>query len=311
MKIVVTGGAGFIGSHLCRALLSDGGCKVVVLDSLRTGSRSRLETLLGAGLRLIEGTVTDPETVADALSGAAVVYHLAAMVSVPESMRHPTECVAINVGGTLNVLGAAAEAGVKKVILASSAAIYGEHPADPKSEALAPDPRSPYAITKLDGEYYGSMYAREQGLGFAALRFFNVFGPGQDPNSTYAAAVPIFIRRALAGQPLLIHGDGEQTRDFIYVADIVSALRFAAGNESVRGVYNVGYGERTSIKQLAARICSATGSASEIRHGSPRLGDVRHSCADAGKLRMAGWTPKFGMASGLDATVQALRASAG
>jgi len=198
MKILVTGGAGFIGSHIVEHY-QESGAEIRVLDNLRTGYRHNLD-----GLRhhFIEGSVTDRALVRQAVDGVDYVFHLAAMVSVPESMANPGECVDINVHGLLNVLEEAAAAGVRKLVFASSAAVYGDNPTVPKTETMLPEPKSPYAITKLDGEHYLGLFQREGLLETAALRFFNVFGPRQDPNSAYAAAVPIFIRKALAGEPI-------------------------------------------------------------------------------------------------------------
>jgi UDP-glucose 4-epimerase len=188
---------------------------------------------------------------------------------------------------------------VKKLCFASSAAVYGENPIQPKVETMAPEPRRPYAITKLDGEYYCGLFAREGWLSTACLRFFNVFGPRQDPNSAYAAAVPIFLHCAKNNQPITIYGDGGQTRDFIYVKDIVGALAFTAETPEAQGVFNAGYGSALTIGELAREILGLTGSHSEIRHEPVRAGDIRHSTSDASKLRAAGWTPLFDVRSGL------------
>ncbi len=300
MIITVTGGAGFIGSHVVEYLNQvQPQAQVRVLDNLRTGHRRNL-----AGLRceFIEGSILDRPLVEKAVAGAECVYHLAALVSVPESMLRPRECVDINVTGTLHVLEAAAGAGCRKLVFASSAAIYGDDPAVPKVETMLPAPRSPYAVTKLDGEYYLDLFAREGRIKTASLRFFNVFGPRQDPGSAYAAAVPIFIDRALRGQPLTIYGDGEQTRDFIYVKDIAAALHFCAAGDA-GGTYNVGYGRRLTINELAREVLRLTGSAAPIEHQAERPGDVRHSLAAAGKLRAAGWAPRCTLEQGLAATV--------
>jgi UDP-glucose 4-epimerase len=232
------------------------------------------------------------------------VFHLAAMISVPESMQKPVECNEINTTGTLIVLEEAARAGVKKLVLSSSAAIYGDNPVVPKVETMFPEPRSPYAITKLDGEYYCKMFADEGRLATACLRYFNVFGPRQDPRSQYAAAVPIFIERAARQQPITIYGDGEQTRDFIYVKDIVAANVFFATQSAATGVFNVAYGGKITINDLARNICKLTGSVAEIKHAPVRAGDVKHSLADIGKLRAAGFTPPGNFAAGLAETIR-------
>ena len=294
MKILVTGGSGFIGSHVVEHYQDR--AEVVVLDDLRSGHR---KNLAGLKCRFVEGSVLDRAVVDEVMEGVDFVFHLAALVSVPESMSLPAETVNINVHGLLHVLESARAHGVKKLCFASSAAVYGENPVQPKVETMTPDPRSPYAITKLDGEYYCGLYAREKWLSTACLRFFNVFGPRQDPKSAYAAAVPIFLDRARANEPITIFGDGGQTRDFIYVKDIVGALAFAAETPKLEGVFNAGYGTAITIAELAEEILRLTGSRSEIRHEPVRSGDIRHSTSDASKLRGAGWTPAFNVPTGL------------
>lgn len=298
MKILVTGGAGFIGSHIVEHYQGKAE-EIRVLDNLRTGYRRNLD---GLEHTYIEGSITDRELVKRAVEGVDLVFHMAAMVSVPESMSKPGECVDINVHGLLNVLEEASAAGVRKLVFASSAAVYGDNPVVPKLESMLPEPKSPYAITKLDGEYYLGMFEREGRLETAAVRFFNVFGPRQDPKGAYAAAVPIFIEKAVKGEDITVHGDGEQTRDFIYVKDIVGALSFAAETPGVTGVFNAGYGGQITINQLAEGIVSTAGSPSKVIHGPERAGDVKHSRASAEKLRAAGWMPRHSLEEGLDAT---------
>ena len=298
MRVLVTGGSGFIGSHIVEHF--QGKAEVVVLDNFRSGHRTNCGTFK---CELIEGSVLDTQKLAQAMRGVDQVYHLAAMISVPESMLHPRECVEINTVGTLQVLEAAVAAKVKKVVLASSAAIYGDNPVVPKVETMNPEPKSPYAITKLDGEYYLELFRREHQLGTASLRFFNVFGPRQDPQSPYAAAVPIFIEKALRGEEITIFGDGEQTRDFIYVKDIVRALVFAAEQTSLSGTFNVGYGKKITIRKLAEEIIQRTQSRSRLVFRPERLGDVKHSMASSDKLQNAGWKPEFSVESGLQTTI--------
>lgn len=299
MKVLVTGGAGFIGSHLVEHF--QGKAEVRVLDNLRSGYRRNLD---GFDVEFIEGSIMDAGVVKRAVEGVDYVFHLAALISVPESMAKPRECVDLNVTGLLNVLEAAADAGARKLVLASSAAIYGNNPTVPKVETMLPEPKSPYAITKLDGEYYNAMFTTEGRLETASMRFFNVFGPRQDPNSAYAAAVPIFIRKALAGEPLTIYGDGGQTRDFIYVKDIVAALVFAATTPGITGTFNVGYGASTTIDDIARTIIAEAGSNSEIRYEAERAGDVRHSLASVGRLSEAGFRPVSNLREGLAATLR-------
>lgn len=299
MKILVTGGAGFIGSHVVE-FFQQSAAEIRVLDNLRSGFRHNLD---GLRCTFLEGSITERSLVRRAVAGVDLVFHLAALVSVPESMEQPAECVDINVHGLLHVLEESAAAGVGKLVFASSAAVYGDNPAVPKLESMLPEPKSPYAITKLDGEYYLEMFRRTRGLESASLRFFNVFGPRQDPNGAYAAAVPIFIKKAVRGEDLTIHGDGGQTRDFIYVKDIVGALAFAATTPGVTGTFNAGYGGQMTIRELAEGIVSAAGSASRIVHGPERAGDVRHSRASADKLLAAGWHPRHSLEEGLAATL--------
>ncbi|HWA87894.1 MAG TPA: NAD-dependent epimerase/dehydratase family protein [Opitutus sp.] len=302
MKVLITGGAGFIGSHLAEHF--QGRAEVRVLDNLRTGHR---RNLAGLAVEFIEGSILDRELVARAVRGVDYVFHLAALVSVPESVERPHECVALNVTGLLNVLEAAAAAGVRKLVFSSSAAAYGDNPEVPKREDMRPEPRSPYAVTTLDGEYYCQQFTEARRLETAALRFFNVFGPRQDPAGAYAAAVPIFMQRALAGEPLTIFGDGGQTRDFIYVKDIVAANVFAATTPGLTGVFNAGYGGQITILELARRIIALAGSRSEIRHAPERAGDVRHSRASVDKLRAAGFRPTGLLEAGLASTLAELR----
>lgn len=299
MKVVITGGSGFIGSHLVEHYQEK--AEVVVLDNFRTGHRANLD---GLKCRLVEGSILDKDLVEELVAGADYVFHLAALVSVPESMSEPAETVRLNVLGLLNVLEASRRAGVKKLCFASSAAVYGENPAEVKTENLTPDPRSPYAITKLDGEYYCDLFRREGWLQTAAVRFFNVFGPRQDPGGPYAAAVPIFLSRAMEGKPLVVFGDGGQTRDFIYVKDIVGALAFLAETPDACGVFNAGYGGSTSILDLANLILERADSGSRIEHAPERSGDIRHSRASAEKLRAAGWMPQHGFVRGLEETMR-------
>jgi UDP-glucose 4-epimerase len=305
MKILITGGSGFIGSHIVEHY-QEKAEEIRVLDNLRTGYRHNLN-----GLRhtFIEGSITDRELVRKAVEGVDYIFHLAALVSVPESMAKPGECVDINVHGLLNVLEEASIAGVKKLVFASSAAIYGDNPTVPKIESMLPEPKSPYAITKLDGEYYLGMFQQEGRLETASIRFFNVFGPRQDPKGAYAAAVPIFIEKALLGEEITVFGDGGQTRDFIYVKDIAGALAFAVETPGVTGVFNAGYGGQITINDLASRLIEAAGSPSRLFHGPERAGDVRHSRASADKLRAAGWIPRHSLEEGLARTLEFFKTS--
>ncbi len=301
-RILITGGAGFIGSHL--ALRFADHAEVTVLDDLRSGYARNLE---GVRCRFLQGSILDDAALRQAVAGAEEVYHLAAMISVPESVAKPTECAELNTEGTRRVLAAALAAGARKVVLASSAAIYGDNPTVPKLESMPPEPKSPYAETKLAGEHLLEEYRQAHGLGTTSLRFFNVFGPRQDPRSAYAAAVPIFIAKALRNEPIGIHGDGGQTRDFIDVTDIVGALAYAGASKDMAGTYNVGYGQSQSILALAQEIIRLTGSQSKIQHLPPRAGDVRHSLASTERLLAAGWKAQSSVSAGLAETVASFR----
>lgn len=300
--ILITGGAGFIGSHLARHFAEQ--AEVTVLDDLRSGHAGNLE---GVRCRFLPGSILDAAALKQAIAGAEEIYHLAAMISVPESVAKPAECAELNTEGTRRVLEAALTAGARKVVLASSAAIYGDNPTTPKLESMPPEPKSPYAETKLAGEKLLEQYRLTHGLGTTSLRFFNVFGPRQDPRSAYAAAVPIFIAKALCDEPIGIHGDGGQTRDFIHVTDIVGALAYAGDSKDMSGTYNVGYGRSQSILSLAQEIIQLTGSKSKIEHLPPRAGDVRHSLASTGRLLAAGWKPQSSVSVGLAETIDAFR----
>ena len=303
MRILVTGGAGFIGSHIVEHF--QGKAEVRVLDNLRSGFR---HNLAGFQHEFIEASILDRDAVRRAVQGVDFIFHLAAMISVPESMAKPIECDEINTRGTLVVLEEAAKAGVKKLVLSSSAAIYGDNPLVPKVETMLPEPKSPYAITKLDGEFYCKMFADEKRLQTACLRYFNVFGPRQDPASQYAAAVPIFIHRALKDEPITIYGDGEQTRDFIFVKDIAAANAYFATQSAATGVFNVAYGKKITINDLCRTICELTGSQSQITHAPERAGDVKHSMAAVEKLRSAGFVAQGNLSDGLKTTVDFFKA---
>lgn len=302
MNILVTGGSGFIGSHIVEHYHRT--ANVTVLDNFRSGFRHNLD---GFNVRIVEGSVTDGALVHQLMKGVDYVFHLAAMVSVPESMEKPRETVDINVLGTLHVLEAARANGVRKVVISSSAAIYGNNPAVPKLETMLPEPRSPYAITKLDDEYYARMFTEDGNQPVTCLRYFNVFGPRQNPKSQYAAAVPIFIDRCLRGEDLVIYGDGEQTRDFIYVKDIVAA-NAAAAEGTATGIYNIACGRSMSVRTLAETLIRITGSSSRIVHAGERAGDVKHSLADTTRARtLLGFTPATSLEDGFAATIDWLR----
>ncbi len=297
MRVLVTGGAGFIGSHIVEHFHND--AEVRVLDNLRSGHKKNLN---GFNVEFIEASILDRDAVRKAMQGVDYVFHLAAMISVPESMEKPIECVKLNAEGLLTVLEEAAAAGVKKLCFSASAAAYGDNPVVPKLETMLPEPKSPYAVTKLDGEYYCNMFAQEGKLKTACMRYFNVFGPRQDPKSAYAAAVPIFTAKAVANDPITVFGDGEQTRDFIYVKDVVAANVFMSQNDH-SGVFNVAYGDRITINNLIDKIKGITGSTSEVIYKEERAGDVKHSMASIDKLLSTGFKPTSDFDQGLAATI--------
>lgn len=281
-KIIVTGGAGFIGGHIVEAL-SGQGHQVVVYDNLHTGTGRNMEVLQREyGVRFVNGDILDEGLLLNTLRDAETVYHLAALSSVPESLQKKIDYVKVNTIGTLNVLEAARITGVKNAVFASSAAVYGDNPVTPKTETMTPEPTSPYGVTKLDGEYYFALYRREYGINAVSLRCFNVFGPRQNPDSEYAAVIPKFINQALRNQPIVIFGDGQQTRDFISVKDVAQANLLAAAKGG--DVYNVAGGAGISIQDLAQKIIRLTGSKSQIQYLPGRPGDIKHSVADNSKL---------------------------
>ncbi len=302
MKVVVTGGAGFIGSNLAETLANSGE-EVVIIDDLTTGKIENIgELLKRERVRFVNGCVTDLKLLKEVFKGAEIVYHLAAIPSVPRSIREPVRSNDVNINGTLNVLIAARECGVRKVAYASSSSVYGDTPSLPKREDMNPNPLSPYAVTKLTGEYYCRVFQEVYGLETVALRYFNVYGPRQDPFSEYAAVIPKFIQRALKGMPPVIYGDGEQTRDFTFVKDVVEGTIILARNAT--GVFNIGRGEQISINRLAALILEITNLDLEPIHEQPRTGDVKHSLADISRAKSYGYAPKYGVEEGVKETVR-------
>lgn len=300
MRYVITGGAGFIGSHLVEYLVRRGD-EVVVLDNFSTGYAANLEPWQGR-IEMVTGSVTDPAVCARAIRGADYVLHQAALPSVPRSIHDPAATHAAAVTGTLNVLVAARDAGVRRVIYAGSSSAYGDTEVLPKREDMAPQPRSPYAAAKLAGELYCQVFSRTYGLETVILRYFNVFGERQDPASPYGAVIPKLITCARTGVPPVIHGDGEQTRDFTYVANVVQAnlLACAAAERMMGPVFNVGCGRQTSVNTLWAWIRSLTEASVEPIHGPPRGGDVRDSLAALDRIRsVLGYEPAVGIREGL------------
>ena len=308
-KMCVTGAAGFIGGHLAEALLCEGH-EVFGLDDFSSGKRENAALLARfPRFTLVEGSITDPGAVRRAIEGATWVFHLAAIPSVPLSMAEPERTNAVNVGGSVQVLEAARKAGARRVVLSCSCAAYGDGPDQPKREDLIPRPMSPYAAQKIACELYAQTYARAYGLPCVALRFFNVYGPRQDPKSEYAAAIPRFATRLLAGQRPIVFGDGLQTRDFVHVSDVVRANLLAATSERAPGeVINVASGKSSSLIDLIATLKQVIGpsvSHLEIEHQAPRAGDLRESSADISKARaLLGYEPRVQLAQGLAGVVE-------
>lgn len=326
-RILVTGGAGFIGSHLVRALLARGDT-VCIIDNFVTGTAANLssavdlpqaevEIILRQAMRrqvsltdrcrIVVGDICDPAVMADACRGVEVVFHQAAQRSVPRSVSDPVAAHEANATGTLRVLEAARSSGVKRLVNASSSSVYGDTLL-PKHEGQVPQPKSPYAASKLAGEAYCAVYTRAFGLPTISLRYFNVFGPLQDPQSEYAAVIPKFIRLALEGKPLPVEGDGGQTRDFTYVADVVEANLLAAGTDTDAVVLNIGSGVRHSVLDLATRIGRVLGRRPELAHMPGRPGDVRDSEADIELARRSiGYEPRLPFDAGLARTIHAMQ----
>jgi nucleoside-diphosphate-sugar epimerase len=306
---LVTGGAGFIGSNLVKALL-DEGASVRVLDDFSTGKRENLDGFLGE-FELVEGSITDPATCASACEGIQFVLHQAALASVPRSVANPAVSHEACATGTLNMLIAARDAGVRRFVYAGSSSAYGDTPTLPKVETMPALPRSPYAVAKLAGEHYCKAFSLIYGFETVVLRYFNIFGPRQDPTSQYSAVIPLFITKALAGESPTIDGDGEQTRDFTYVENAVRAnlLACTATPAAVSGeVFNVGRGEQISVNQLWEAIQEATGVRVNSVTGPAREGDVRDSLASLDKIQgQMGYTVTVSLAEGLGRTVESLR----
>jgi UDP-glucose 4-epimerase len=311
---LVTGGAGFIGSHLVERLLRDRpGTTVRVLDDFSTGSEDNMPFARAAGARLeiVRGDIRELPAVERAMAGASVVFHQAAMRSVPRSVNDPLGTNANNVNGTLHVLEAARRQRVKRVVYASSSSVYGDRPELPKREDQTPAPISPYAVSKSAGEQYAQVWTRLYGVETVGLRYFNVFGPRQDPASEYAAVIPRFILWAIDGTPLEVHGDGTQSRDFTYIDNVVDANLAAAEAPAAAGeVVNVGCGDRVSLLAIIDRLEKALGRPVARRHTPARAGDVPHTLADVGKARaLMGYVPRVDFDEGFRRTVEYFRRS--
>jgi len=300
----VTGGAGFIGSNIAEALARRGD-SVVVLDNLSTGKRENLESFADR-VTLVEGSITDLPSVRNAMRDVDYVLHEAALASVQRSVDDPLTSNDINVKGTLNVLVAARDAGVKRVVYAASSSAYGDTEELPKREDMPSNPQSPYALQKWVGEHYCRVFSDLYGLDTVALRYFNVFGPRQDPSSHYAAVIPIFVTRLLAKTPPTIYGDGEQSRDFTFIDNVVSAnLKACEGGPKGGAVVNVACGARFTLNELYRHLGNLIGSDVEPVYEEPRAGDVRHSMADVSRARaLLSWQPEVEFHDGLERTVE-------
>lgn len=304
MKYVVTGGAGFIGSHIVEELVRQHH-EVVVIDNLSSGKRENIAPFLSQSpVTFVQGSITDLPLLKEYFSGADGVFHEAAIASVPRSVANPAETHDVNLTGTLNVLIAARDCGIKKVVFASSAAVYGDNPELPKRESMMPDPLSPYAVTKLAGENYCSVFSGLYGMQCVSLRYFNVFGPRQDPGSPYSGVITKFISNTLAHKPVTIFGDGKQTRDFVYVKDVVRA-NILAMDAGKAGVYNVACGTQINLLELLEIISDVCGVKVPVTFEKVAQGDVRFSVADiAGAKEALGYVPEYSVQEGLVETVR-------
>lgn len=298
-RALVTGGTGFIGSHLVDELAAIG-CRVTVLDNLSTGHRHNIDHL-GDRIDFVEGDIRDDGLLNRVVKGCDVVFHQAAVVSVSQSVQDPSHSCEVNDLGTVRVLDASRRNGVRRVVMASSSAVYGDDPRMPKTEDMAPKPLSPYAVQKLAGEFYASVFAGLYGLETVCLRYFNVFGPRQDPSSPYSGVISIFMKKATAGEAPTIYGDGLQSRDFIYVKDVVRANLLAATEAAAAGgVFNVGTGEIIRILDLWKMIGGLSKVQIDPLFDPPRAGDIRESVSDIGRIRQAlGFRPQMALRQGL------------
>jgi UDP-glucose 4-epimerase len=306
--MLVTGGAGFIGSHIAEKLL-ELGHEVRVLDNFSTGRRENLASFVDA-VELIEADIRDVDAVGRAVSGVEVIFHEAALASVPRSVADPVSSNDVNVTGTLNLLTAGRDAGVRRLVYASSSSVYGNSPELPKMETMASSPESPYAVSKLAAENYCHAFASLYDLECVSLRYFNVFGPRQDPGSQYSAVVPLFVTALLDGRSPVIYGDGEQSRDFTYVANVVDANLLAMSADGVSGeTFNIACGGTTTVNDLLSKLQELTGSSAAAEYADPRPGDVKHSYADVSKAgRMLGLKACVSLEDGLGLTVDSYRA---
>ena len=303
-KVLITGGAGFIGSNLADGLLA-AGAKVVIVDNLVTGFRENLEEIRGS-FDFIEGDINDSEALKKAMEGVEVVFHEAALPSVPRSVENPTETHEACLNGTFNVLKVAKDSGVRRVVYAASSSAYGNQLQLPKVETMRPEPLSPYAVAKLTGEYYCSVFTHVYGLETISLRYFNVFGPRQNPSSQYSGVISRFIDALMSGTDPVIYGDGEQSRDFTFIANVVDAnIKAATASSGIGEVMNCANGERISLNELLATLRTITGNdANKTVYEAERKGDVKHSQADNGRaVECLGYEKLVGLEDGLRHTI--------
>jgi len=303
IKYVVTGGAGFIGSHLVDFLSRDN--DLIILDNLFSGKMENIAHHTGnERVRFINGSVTDIDLLYQIFEGVGGIFHEAAIASVPRSVKNPIASNETNIAGTLNVLVAAKDCGVRKIVFASSSSVYGDTPVLPKREDMGPHPLSPYAVSKLTGEQYLRVFSELYGIETIALRYFNVFGPRQDPNSEYAAVIPKFITQILSHQSPVIFGDGGQTRDFSYVKDVVQA-NVRAMESNAQGVFNIAYCQRIDLNELARVIMEITGVTVPVLYEPPRIGDIRDSLADITRAKSGfNYDPEYTVKTGLMETIE-------
>ena len=302
-NVVITGGAGFIGSNLTRTLAADN--NVTVIDDLSTGNLENIKDLIdNQSILFVEGSITDLDLLIKTFKNVDYVFHEAAIPSVPRSIKDPIKSNYTNVNGTLNVLVAARDSRVEKVVYASSSSVYGDTPVLPKKEDMKPSPLSPYAVSKLVGEYYCRVFTEVYRLSTVSLRYFNVYGPRQDPSSEYAAVIPNFISRVLNCKSPIVFGDGKQTRDFTFVRDVVNANTFAVKGKTC-GVFNIASGKRISINELAQLVMKITGKDIDVVYNDSRAGDIMHSLADISKAKEKfGYEPRFDLTKGLEETLK-------
>jgi len=306
MQYLITGGAGFIGSNLADYLAEEH--TITIIDNFATGRRENISDLINhPNVTFIEGSITDADLMLEITKGIDGIFHQAAIPSVPRSVRDPITTNEANITGTLQVLVAAKENKIRKVVTASSSSVYGDTPVLPKEEGMAANPLSPYAVTKLTDEYYGKVFSELYGIQTVFLRYFNVFGPRQDPNSEYAAVIPKFITRLLQNESPIIYGDGGQTRDFTFIADVVQANQKAMESEA-NGIYNIACGERISLNELAETLMEITGRHRQLIYEPEREGDIRDSLADISRAKKAfGYDPAYTLEDGLKETVKWFR----